>query len=873
MMNNQRNRTKIIASILALTIVATMFMAFAPMTFGQYKIPMSCSAGAPSDRSPVPMAGVGQTVYLTSVIWPFPEYSVDMTFTITKPDGTIEELVAATTTNSGEARIDYVVDQAGIYEVEASWEGDATHTDTDDDVWFEVTEGPVTLPTKLKTYAYVAPTPPTIGQGQTIYIVGWITPPRDLLGAVFSDYTFTITKPDGSQDTRFFDTSLSEATRSFGYVCDQIGTWSATLSFPGARFYTAATSESATWTVQAEAVPLPPLQPLPDYPWEYPVSAEYREWYQITGSWPQSQYDAGQTNFNPYSEGPNTPHIIWKRNTDAVGIVGQLGYSGIAGFGPNPVAVYGRLYYLEPRYEENTQIPVIVCLDQFTGEELFRTDLRGTGSGGTLYVEFEQRFKMDPKYGVRPSGIVSLWAIGGGGVREIDPANGRTIYYNANLPSGDFHDGAIYFMDYNGETGESETGTMTKWDTRFKTTMLMMDIPRAAEYGTFWTENLMMRGSQGRGGFPVGQTVYVWDTDTGELIVDGAVVDFYSTESTTRTCTAYRKWYFHCSTTRSVHAVDLDTGQLAWTGEPDEAPWGVFGSYDVGAGYGNYYQGTWDGYVSCYDAETGVKKWKTYLDDNFDQAMGHNVPWGRPIIADGKIYIASCEHTYPTPIPTGNKYYCLDAYTGDKIWEMPFYNAEGGISSGVLFVRNEYDGCLYNFAKGPSATTVSVQQNVVAKGASALITGTVTDQSAGAKDTPAIADEDMGPWMEYMYMNKPMPTDATGVPVALVAISSDGNVIDIGQTTSTDSGQFSKLWTPPDEGTYRIIANFGGSESYYSSWGEAALGVTDAPSPAGPIEPEPTAGLGITEIAIIAAVVVAVIVGVVAYWALKKQRK
>jgi outer membrane protein assembly factor BamB len=341
-----------------------------------------------------------------------------------------------------------------------------------------------------------------------------------------------------------------------------------------------------------------------------------------------------------------------------------------------------------------------------------------------------------------------------------------------------------------------------------------------------------------------------------------------------------KKWLFHCSTTRAVHAIDLVTGNLAWSGPPDDAPWGCFGSYDAGAAYGNYYQGTWDGYLSCYDVKTGVRKWRTFLDENPDQSGGHNVPWGRPTIADGKIYISSSEHTYPTPIPTGNKLYCLDAYNGDKIWEIPFYDNEGGIASGVLFARNDYDGCLYAIAKGPSATTVSVQQDVVAKGSSVLIKGTVTDQSPGAKDTPAIADENMGEWMQYLYQNKPEPAVATGVPVSVCAIASDGTVVDIGSTTSTMAGQYSMLWTPPDEGVYRIIASFDGSNSYYSSWGETSIGVTEAPpTPTngetngnGDTEPEPT-GLVTTELAIIAAaVIIAIVALVVAFWALRKRQ-
>jgi hypothetical protein len=124
---------------------------------------------------------------------------------------------------------------------------------------------------------------------------------------------------------------------------------------------------------------------------------------------------------------------------------------------------------------------------------------------------------------------------------------------------------------------------------------------------------------------------------------------------------------------------------------------------------------------------------------------------------------------------------------------------------------------------------------VIAQGNSVLIKGMVTDQSPGetclgipAAGTPAIADEDMTPWMEYLYMQKPMPTDASGVPVTLDAIAPDGSFVNIGTVTSDMSGMFKKMWTPDDEGEYTIIATFEGTDSYYASYAETAIGVGPA---------------------------------------------
>jgi hypothetical protein len=48
-------------------------------------------------------------------------------------------------------------------------------------------------------------------------------------------------------------------------------------------------------------------------------------------------------------------------------------------------------------------------------------------------------------------------------------------------------------------------------------------------------------------------------------------------------------------------------------------------------------------------------------------------------------------------------------------------------------------------------------------GNSVLIQGTVTDQSPGAKGTPAISDSSMTGWMEYLYHQQSKPTNAKGV--------------------------------------------------------------------------------------------------------------
>jgi hypothetical protein len=146
----------------------------------------------------------------------------------------------------------------------------------------------------------------------------------------------------------------------------------------------------------------------------------------------------------------------------------------------------------------------------------------------------------------------------------------------------------------------------------------------------------------------------------------------------------------------------------------------------------------------------------------------------------------------------------------------------------------------------------------------------VTDQSPGqtclgtpAAGTPAISDDSMTQWMEYLYMQQPMPTNATGVKVKLETLDPNGNFYEIGTTTSDASGNYAYSFTPNVPGKYTIIATFEGSNSYFSSYAETAINVAEAPTATAPPEYpqpiDPTLTIIAVGIAIIVAVAIATI--------------
>jgi len=127
-------------------------------------------------------------------------------------------------------------------------------------------------------------------------------------------------------------------------------------------------------------------------------------------------------------------------------------------------------------------------------------------------------------------------------------------------------------------------------------------------------------------------------------------------------------------------------------------------------------------------------------------------------------------------------------------------------------------------------------------GSTVTIQGTVTDTSPGTQQNelamrfpggvPAVSDNSMTKWMEYLYMQQAKPTNTIGVQVSLNVIDSNGNFREIGTTTTTD-GFFSFNWKPDIEGAYTVYASFAGSESYWPSNAITSFAVDPAaPTPA-----------------------------------------
>jgi hypothetical protein len=301
---------------------------------------------------------------------------------------------------------------------------------------------------------------------------------------------------------------------------------------------------------------------------------------------------------------------------------------------------------------------------------------------------------------------------------------------------------------------------------------------------------------------------------------------------------------------QSLTAYSTTTGQKLWgpiSIAQSETPWGYYITQSIIA-YDSVFISDFGGYVHCLDLKTGAIKWTWNTGSS-----GYETPYGRwtlaniLTIADNKLVVMG-GHLYSPPLFHGGRFYVINTTSGNLIWSAPSFaitNAGNGlVSDGYLVVPNAYDNQLYCYNKGQSATSITIQNDVISTGNAVLIKGTVSDQSPGdtclgipAAGTPAISDDSMTPWMEYLYMQHPMPTNATGVPVRLIAVDPNGNTQDIGTVTTNIKGNYFVSWTPPVSGLYTVTATFEGTNSYYKSDAQTAFVVSEAPSTSPAITP------------------------------------
>jgi hypothetical protein len=340
-------------------------------------------------------------------------------------------------------------------------------------------------------------------------------------------------------------------------------------------------------------------------------------------------------------------------------------------------------------------------------------------------------------------------------------------------------------------------------------------------------------------------------------------------------------------------AYNLDSGEKLWQSEP-QAAFDYYGSPGAGLlsgqiAYGKLYSMAMAGILYCYDIKTGNILW-TYGNGGEGNSTnsGYTWPYGNiptfvNAIGNDIVYLVTTEHTWTTPIYKDGLARAVNATDGKEIWTissvtMEFSGTSYAMADGYNTWFNGYDNSVYVVGRGPSSTTVTASPKVQNLGNSIIVEGTVMDISSGTTQeeqaarfpsgVPVASDESMADWMGYVYQQKPMPSNASGVTVILSVVDANGNYRQIGETKTDLTGAYSYQWEPDISGKYTVYASFAGTNGYWPSSAETSFGIDEVATP------QPTAapqnGLATTSdlltyiaastVALIIAIAIAVIV-------------
>ena len=764
--------------------------------------------------------------------------------------------------------------------------------------------------------------PHTIGLGQELLINMWSSPAP---GAhrVYHNFTLTMIKPDGTKSEYKMDTYVADGTMWLPYVVDQVGEWSFQLSYPG-EYYPAGiyidgvhynpgdplpggstgyTGPSQTYTtgvvakpsstpvikvtVQEEQIPSWPESPLPTDYWTRPVNEENREWWPIIGNYPwfgpgggamwdmlypntNTRYNPGYA-FIPWVQGPESAHIVWKREYYTGGLMGgDLGgasstyWGDVAWLHRPTVILAGKGYQvvLKPATDGPSQTSWWQCYDIRTGEIFWERPLYAGEAEPTL-IEYGVTALNVP--GVQPKpDTPSLMSISNGYLRKYNAVTGA-MTLNVSIAPMTGAGGTYYMNGYVlgiqdlGANAGTERYRLINWTTFGTATSFANRIESNTTYArsalptgqlTDWEVGIgCVMGSISAGGIYTGQSIQAFDLYTGQLLWNKTIDEPQYSGSAN---VADHGKLAVLSVNGYYQAYDLKTGKLDWQTRRLDYPWDAsgWGSYGVITAYGKLYWAAQTG-IYAIDWNTGNIEWKFEIkapdfETPFVNADGEQVyPFHAPgLCADGKLYIYSCEHSPDVPFYRGLSTLCIDAFTGKLHWKLGITGAgQHTRTASLLRVADGYlllgarDGYMYSIGKGLSETTVTVPQAKITLGENALLTGTILDLSPAQPYTPCVSKESMDTMMTHIHLQTPIDgcwhnETITGVPVYLFATDPNGNSIDIGLVTSDGySGTFAfDGWTPKVPGLYTITATFLGDESYGSSSATTYLTVAEGTS-------------------------------------------
>jgi hypothetical protein len=781
--------------------------------------------------------------------------------------------------------------------------------------------------------AYLSFRPNIIGVGQEMIINMWLTPS---CGAhrQYHGYVLTITGPDGKSESFSFDSYVADSSMWMPFYPDQVGEWSFQFTYPGEYFapgtytdgillgpndplptpaaiggssanggiyanYTAgvtvkpASTGVQKLTVQQDMIPSWSESPFPTDYWTRPVDEINRDWWPIVGSYPWfgPVSDMGMWNklypdtnpaynseyaFVPWVTGPESAHVVWKRQYALSGLMG--GDLGIASYITGRTGGQGNMFLPEFRdiapqiilmgrayntYEKvspdgPTTQRYWECYDIRTGEVYWERPLYPGETAPNLIEWVTGQTSVPGAEGTKT--VPSLLSISNGYLRKYHPFTGAMTANVSIAPmtgSGGtyYKNGFVLGIQDLGANAGAERYRLINWTTESAVgnfadrvisneTYARSALPTAALID--WNVGIgCTLSSVSYGGIYVGQNITAYSLSTGVVIWNKYIEEPQYSGSA---CVADHGKLAVLSANGYYLAFDLRTGNEVWRTRTLDYPWDApgFGSYSVTSGYGQLYWMAQTG-VYAIDWNTGNINWKHEsnappFETPFTGSEGQTVypSLNAGICADGKIYMYLNRHTPEQPFYRGMPTLCIDVFTGKEVWsvgisgggDMRRTEVQLAVADGYLATAGR-DGFLYVYGMGKSEITLLAPQTSVTVGQKALLTGTILDMSPAQSGAPCVSKDSMAAQMEQMHIGASVGgiygnVTLVGVPVSIDAVDPNGNYVHVADVISDGySGTFSYAFAPKNAGEYTITATFMGDESYGSSFATTYLTVAE----------------------------------------------
>jgi hypothetical protein len=693
------------------------------------------------------------------------------------------------------------------------------------------------------------------------------------------------TDPTGGTGTIFVPTKVGNYTLQTHFP-EQINDVAIPAGFgnplPKGTIMLASNSANLTLVVQQEAIPIYQEHALPTEYWSRPIDSQLHGWNVLAGNWQRTPSNfVTQGNLGA----PETAHILWAKPLVLGGVVGaetgdKSWTTGDAYQGQfsSSVILNGILYYNTYAVSDakaGNPIQGIKAIDLRTGEEVWSRNGSRLAFGQLLYVD---TMNMHGAYGY-------IWSTDGSTWTAFDAGNGDYVYKIVGVPSG------VTVIGPNNEIliyTVNNKGWMTCWNS---TTVVNQGHWNNAtkswdwDFGRYWnphgivpTMNSTFDAANGymwNVSVPVGLSGAVYAKLDDKIVGQTVNLKYINTWAVNlrqgsqgqllynETWTAPSDWFDGYQTisrisgsigdgliaiwskeTQKIWGFSTDTGKFLWGPTQPQFYLDMFGMQSLITDGKLFTQGM-SGILYAYEAKTGKLLWTYAADDPYNQNLWAN-QWNiRPMfVAGGKLYMGTAEHSPVDPRPRGAPFLAINITDGTEIFRADglFRQTEWGgraiIGDSIIAALDTYDQRIYAIGKGPTALKVDAPDVSMEYGKTVVIRGSVTDISAGINDyaiavrfpngVPAVSDESQSAWMLYVYKNFERPLNATGVPIELSVVDSNGNYRSIGITTSDADGFFTCNWKPDIDGAYTLYASFAGSKAYWPSHAVTSFAVDPA---------------------------------------------